>query len=150
MKFLQKVLPPIHLALCLVIMYLLHHFLPLLRVIPGHYTNAGLPIVLMGLFTTSLGATTFRKADTPVRPFEPSTTLVTHGLFRFSRNPMYLGMVIILAGAAVFMGTLSPFFIVPVFIVILQEGYIKHEELFMEKLFGETYRDYKSRVRRWL
>ena len=150
MKIFQKILPPIHLAICLVIMFLLHRFLPLLTVIPGHYTNAGLPIVLMGLFSAGLGATTFRKADTPVKPFEPSTTLVTHGLFRFSRNPMYLGLVFVLTGAAVFMGTLSPFFVVPLFILVLQEGYIKHEEVFLEKLFGDAYRSYKARVRRWL
>ena len=150
MKSLQKILPPVYLALGLITMFLLHNFLPLLIIIPGHYTNAGLPLILTGLFTTGLGAGAFRAADTPVKPFERSTTLVTHGLFRFSRNPMYLGLVLILAGSAVFVGTLSPFFVIPVFVIIIQEGYIKHEEAFLEEIFGEAYRAYRTRVRRWL
>lgn len=150
MKLLQKILPPIYLIICLLLMLVLHYFLPIIKVIPGHYTNAGLPLLLLGFFSTGLGANTFRRADTPVKPFETSTTLVTHGLFRFTRNPMYLGMVFILAGTAVFMGTLSPFFVIPVYILIIQEGYIKHEEAFLENLFGQVYREYKSRVRRWL
>ena len=150
MKLLQKILPPVYLIICLILMLLLHYFFPVMKVIPDHYANAGLPIVLLGLFATGLGATTFKKAETPVKPFEPSTTLVMHGIFRYTRNPMYLGLILILLGMGVFMGTLSPFFIIPVFVIIIQEGYIKHEEAFLENIFGEAYREYKSRVRRWL
>ena len=149
MKSLQKILPPVYFFLSLVIMFLLHYLLPLFNLIPLPYSNVGIPLILTGLFTTSLGATTFRKADTPVKPFEHATALITHGLFRFTRNPMYLGMLIILLGSAFFMGSLSPFLVIPVFFIIIQEGFVKHEEEFLEHIFGDVYREYKARVRRW-
>ena len=150
MKLLQKILPPVYLIIFLLLMLLLHHFFPVMKIISDHYANAGLPVIILGILSTGLGAGTFKKADTPVKPFEPSTALVVHGIYRFTRNPMYLGLVLILVGTAVFMGTLSPFFVIPVFVIIVQEGYIRHEEVFLEKIFGEAYREYKSRVRRWL
>jgi protein-S-isoprenylcysteine O-methyltransferase Ste14 len=98
---------------------------------------------------SSWGANAFRKAGTPVKPFEPSTVLVLHGLYRYTRNPMYLGLIVILSGSGILLGSLSPFLVIPVFFLIIQEGFIKHEELFLEKIFGDEYREYKSRIRRW-
>ena len=92
----------------------------------------------------------FKRAGTPIIPFEKSTSLLTHGIYRYTRNPIYLGMLIILAGAAVFLGSLTPFLVLPVFFFIIQEGYIRHEEPFLERIFGEQYRAYRRRVRRWL
>jgi len=63
---------------------------------------------------------------------------------------MYLGMVILLIGVASYLGNLTPFLIIPVFFLILQENFIKHEELFLENIFAQEYLDYKNDVRRWV
>jgi protein-S-isoprenylcysteine O-methyltransferase Ste14 len=63
---------------------------------------------------------------------------------------MYLGLMIILIGSGILLGSLSPFLVIPVFFLIIQEGFIKHEEPFLENIFGDEYREYKSRIRRWL
>jgi len=149
-KALQAVIPPVYLLISLLLMLVLHYRLPLLRLIPAPYTYTGVSLIIVGLSLAVLGAGMFRRADTPVRPFQKSTTLVVQGLFRYSRNPMYLGLLLILLGTAVVLGSLSPFLVIPVFFVIIQEGYVKHEERFLEELFGEAYRRYKQRVRRWL
>jgi protein-S-isoprenylcysteine O-methyltransferase Ste14 len=149
MKALQFVIPPVYLLISLLLMLVLHYQLPLLRLIPVPYTYTGISLIIAGLALAILGAGMFRRADTPVRPFQKSTTLLVHGLFRYSRNPMYLGLLLILLGTAILLGSLSPFLVILVFFVIIQEGYVKHEERFLEELFGEAYRSYKRRVRRW-
>lgn len=63
---------------------------------------------------------------------------------------MYLGMMIILFGTWIFLGSLSPLFVIPVFFLFIQEIFIKYEEPFLENIFGDQYREYKSKVRRWL
>ena len=92
----------------------------------------------------------FTRAGTPVVPFERSTTLVTGGSYRFTRNPMYLGMVLLLSGVAALLGTLSPWLVIPIFTAVIQTNFIRGEERFLEELFGDSYRAYKTRVRRWI
>ena len=150
MKALQLIIPPVYLLISLLLMLVLHYQLPLLPLIPSPYSYTGVALIVAGLTLAVLGAGMFKRADTPVRPFQKSTTLVVHGLFRYSRNPMYLGLLLILLGTAILLGSLSPFLVIPVFFVIIREGFIKHEEHFLEELFGEAYRSYKQRVRRWL
>lgn len=145
----RKILPPVHFLACLLLMVGLHHHLPLIQLLGAPVTYAGGIIMIAGLFTSLWGANAFRKAGTPVRPFEPSTTLVAHGLYRHTRNPMYLGLITMLIGNAVLLGSLSPFLVIPVFFLIIQEGFIKHEEVFLENIFGDEYRAYKTRVKRW-
>jgi len=76
--------------------------------------------------------------------------LVTGGPYRFSRNPIYLGFVLILAGFPLFSGTVWGAILVPVLILNLNNLVIQHEEAYLEKKFGEAYAGYRSRVRRWL
>ncbi|MGH8742056.1 MAG: methyltransferase family protein, partial [Burkholderiales bacterium] len=70
--------------------------------------------------------------------------------YRFTRNPMYLGMSGALLGAAVYLGSLTPFVVVPAFMALLADRFIAPEEAFLERAFGQAYLDYKARVRRWL
>ncbi|MCH7779688.1 MAG: isoprenylcysteine carboxylmethyltransferase family protein [Acidobacteria bacterium] len=90
------------------------------------------------------------KLGTPLKPFEESTVVVTTGMFRFTRNPMYLGMVVGLLGAAIFLGSLVSLLPVPAFIAIIHFQFIVREERFMEELFGAEYLAYKRKVRRWI
>ena len=92
----------------------------------------------------------FDAAGTPVMPFSESTAVVDTGLFRFSRNPIYLAMVLALTSIGVIIGDLLPLIVIPAFVLIIQTLFIHHEERVLEQRFGEAYRAYKSRVRRWL
>jgi protein-S-isoprenylcysteine O-methyltransferase Ste14 len=103
-----------------------------------------------GMAVTAYSANTFRQAGTPIKPFEPPVRLVTDQLYRFSRNPMYLGMMVILVGTWILLGKLSPVIVIPVFFFIIQEGFIKYEEKFLEEKFSDEYLDYKDKVSRWI
>lgn len=92
----------------------------------------------------------FKLAGTTIKPFQESKTLVTTGIFRFSRNPMYLGFALILVGAAILLGSLTPFFVIPVFVILTEKQFIISEEIMLERTFGTAFLDYKRRVRRWL
>ena len=72
------------------------------------------------------------------------------GPFRFTRNPIYLGMVLLLSGAAVGLGSLSPWFVIPPFILAIAFDVIPAEEAMLTETFGDAYRAYQSRVRRWI
>lgn len=146
----RKIVPPVYLLLTLLSMTALHWLLPIARVIQPPFTYLGIPIVGLALVIGGEAFFGFIKAGTPVIPFERSTVLVTSGSFRFTRNPMYLGMVLILLGVAVLFGTVGPLLPIPLFIWVIQSRFIVGEENFLEELFGEQFLAYKRKVRRWL
>jgi protein-S-isoprenylcysteine O-methyltransferase Ste14 len=146
----RKVLPPAWLAITLVVMTGLHYFLPIARLILQPWSFAGAVLIVAGIALSATGAGTFRRAGTPVIPFERSTALVTTGLYRFTRNPMYLGLALVLAGAAIAFGTLGPWLAIPGFLWIISTQFIRGEEAFLEEIFGADYLAYKAKVRRWL
>jgi len=110
----------------------------------------GTVLIVAGIGVTVSAGVSFRQARTPLLPFEQSTTVVTTGLYRLSRNPMYVGMAMTLLGIASLMGRLSPFLLVAVFVAIIHFRFVLPEEKFLEGLFGTEYLDYKKRVRRWI
>ncbi|ETW93546.1 methyltransferase family protein [Candidatus Entotheonella palauensis] len=116
---------------------------------PWHWIIGGL-LFLAGTRCTGLDAQLFRKAGTNLVPFSESTTLVTHGLYRYTRNPMYLGLVIALAGIAFMLNERWPWLVLPVFAAVIQWRFIRFEERLMETTFGDDYLAYQRRVRRWL
>ncbi|OGT35148.1 MAG: hypothetical protein A2W28_01970 [Gammaproteobacteria bacterium RBG_16_51_14] len=146
---LRKIIPPVYFLAALALMVGLHHYLPLVQLVAAPVSCAGVILISVGLLVSFWGANAFRKAGTPVKPFEQSTTLVLHGLYRHTRNPMYLGLIVMLVGTGIWLGSLSPFLVVIIFFLIIQEGFIRHEEPFLENIFGDEYRAYRSRVRRW-
>ncbi|MGD8385312.1 MAG: isoprenylcysteine carboxylmethyltransferase family protein, partial [Lysobacterales bacterium] len=83
-------------------------------------------------------------------PFSPATTLVTGGLYRYTRNPMYLGMTLMLLGMALLLGSVTALAPVAGFARVIHKRFVLPEEAFLEKAFGQAYLDYKLRVRRWL
>lgn len=112
----------------------------------------GFGLGAIGLVMEFIAAGAFFRAKTTVNPLAPrkSAALVTSGLYRISRNPMYLGMAILLAGVALYFGNaLGPVFLI-FFIVLINELQIKPEEAALEEIFGDDYRAYKKRVRRWI
>ena len=146
----RRVLPPVWLALTLAVGYGFHKLLPLMQLFPAPWKYGGAVVIALGVVIAATAANLFRRAHTPVIPFHTSTALVTTGWYRFTRNPMYLGMVLAACGVAIVQGSLGAWFPVPLFIAILQLRFIRGEEEFLEAIFGDEYRRFKDRTRRWL
>ncbi len=110
-----------------------------------------------GLFTLGLAIElvaiiTFRRAKTTINPLTPraSSQLVTRGIYQYSRNPMYVGMVCQLLALAFYLAAPVSLLGLPLFVVVLNELQIKPEECVLGKGFGSSYREYQQQVRRWL
>jgi protein-S-isoprenylcysteine O-methyltransferase Ste14 len=146
----HPIVPPIYFFAALLAETGLYFYAPILAVVPVPINLAGALLVVLGLALTLSAAGLFRRAGTPVRPFQRSTALVISGTYRITRNPMYLGMVLVLLGVAVLLGTASAFLPIPFFVWQIRRKFVLLEEQFLEGLFGQPYLDYKARVRRWL
>ena len=150
MNKLSRIVPPVYFLIAILTMVGLHYVLPLARWLSPPLTYAGALLIAVGIGMAAWGSRAFANAGTPVRPFEASTRMVTHGLFRYTRNPMYLGMIAILAGTGLLLGTLMPLALIPLFVYLIQTLFVLPEEKMLEATFGEEYRQYLARVRRWI
>ncbi len=105
-----------------------------------------------GALTIASGIASFRRAGTTVNPLKPgsSSTLVRSGIYAFTRNPMYLGFLLILVGWSFYLSNILAFLVVPFFILYLNRFQIEPEERALGVLFGHEFLGYRSRVRRWL
>jgi protein-S-isoprenylcysteine O-methyltransferase Ste14 len=118
--------------------------------------DLGEPSRLLGWFAVGIGLAlftwtlwTFTRHRTTVNPYAGASALCTSGPFRFSRNPIYLGDWFILIGVSLLLHTMWPLVFAPLIWIMLRFGVIRHEEAHLEAKFGDVYRDYTSRVRRW-
>ena len=146
----KKPLPPTYFMSALVACLLLHFLLPVARIIFFPYNLIGFLPALFGSYLNLQADNAFKRVNTTVKPFEQSTVLVKDGVFRISRHPMYLGMVLILFGLAIFLGTISPYIAVIVFIFLMERNFIHIEEQMLESAFKQEWLDYKKHVRRWI
>jgi protein-S-isoprenylcysteine O-methyltransferase Ste14 len=146
----RKTMPTTYLLIFMLMMVTLHFLIPLVQVIPVPWNMVGILPIVAGVALNLIADNAFRKASTTVKPLEESSTLVTNGVFRFSRNPMYLGFMLILLGIAIILGSLTPFAIVPVFTILMDQVFIHVEESMMQVKFGQDWLQYKANVRRWI
>ena len=109
-------------------------------------------LIFVGLLIGLLALRSFNKYGTTFDPLHPdkATRLVTDGLFGFSRNPMYLGLLTALAGVAIYTGIFSGLIVLPGFILYITHFQIKPEEEAMAMLFGKEFLQYSKSVRRWI
>lgn len=153
MRFLELKIPPVALFLvALVLINRLSDLLPFTEVnLPYKYLVFALCFVTAGVIGIA-GVVQFRRAKTTVNPVQPhkATTVVDSGVFHYSRNPMYLGLLLLLVGFAYWHQNIISFAVVAGFVVYMNRFQIVPEERALEHLFGEDYVDYKTRVRRWL
>jgi protein-S-isoprenylcysteine O-methyltransferase Ste14 len=106
--------------------------------------------VLAWLALDGLASLRFVRAGTPVIPFKPTTALVVDGPYRFSRNPIYLGMAALYVGLAFLLGILWSLLFLPFVLIAVDRLIIAREEPYLERKFGQDYVEYKQRVRRWI
>jgi protein-S-isoprenylcysteine O-methyltransferase Ste14 len=113
---------------------------------------AAIAIALAGGATAIAGAAAFRRSKTTVNPLKPETTscLVTSGVYRFTRNPMYLGLVVVLLAWAVFLSSAWTLLGPLVFTLYMTRFQIMPEERVLSRMFGTAYSAYQAKVRRWL
>ncbi len=153
MTTLELRIPPLLLmALCAGLMVALAAAAPAAGLpIPASGLIAG-ALALLGAVIAVLGVWEFRSAGTTVDPRIPeqSASLVVRGVYRFSRNPMYLGFLLLLCAWAVFLSSLAALVMLPVFVLYMNRFQIAPEERYMREKFAETYAAYQARVRRWL
>lgn len=110
----------------------------------------GWALVAAGLILFAWSLVTMRRHLTTVNPFRASSALCTDGPFRFSRNPIYLGDWLVLLGSTLVMSSAWPVVFAPLIWFIIRYGVIRHEEAHLEEYFGDAYREYRTKVRRWL
>ena len=143
-------LPPVYLVLSLGAMAVLHFGFPIARPIEAPYRHGGAVLIGLAVALIVWAAVLFRRARTGIVPFSEATALVTAGPYRFTRNPMYLGMAGILGGTALWLGSLTPWLVLPAFMRLVAERFIGPEEAMLKAAFGRAYEEYKAAVRRWL
>ena len=146
----SPVLPPTYFFLALAVTVAIHFLWPLTQVIAWPYRWFGLLPLAFGGWITVWADQIFKRVETTVKPHLDPTALVAEGPFRISRHPMYLGMTLILFGVALLLGSVTAFIPAVAFCLVMQLVYIPMEEAAMLAVFGEDYRQYRSRVRCWI
>ncbi|MGD0946271.1 MAG: isoprenylcysteine carboxylmethyltransferase family protein [Candidatus Binatia bacterium] len=120
----------------------------LLPPLPARLLGAALLLASIALARSAQG--TMKRAGTNVRPDQPSLHLVTDGPFRYRRNPLYLSTLGLYGGVTLLVDALWPVVLLIPLVAVLRWGVIAREERYLEHKFGDEYRAYKARVRRWL
>lgn len=150
LRTMQRLLPPIVFVIAALSMWALHACAPVATLVPSPLNWAGLILIVCGLAAARWGAVTFRRIGTEIMTFGRPDRLVTHGLFRYTRNPIYLGFVIALAGLAMTLGSVTTLIPVLGFFLLADRWYVPFEERRLLETFGPSYEQYASTVRRWL
>lgn len=146
----NKILPPTYFYACIVISVMLHFLLPIEQIIKLPYNWIGFLFFFLGgtlnIWTDQL----FKKVNTTVKPFEKPSSLILNGPFKISRNPMYLGMALLLIGLGFVLGSITSFIGFILFVAAMEIGFIHQEEKILLGVFGTEFEAYKKKVRRWI
>jgi protein-S-isoprenylcysteine O-methyltransferase Ste14 len=113
-------------------------------------TLLGAPLLAAGLGVGVVALLQFRADRTPFDPTAPATALATQGIYRFTRNPMYVGALAAFTGLGLWLQNTWLLLLMPPLALALLLLAIKREEAYLERRFGEAYRTYKTKVRRWI
>ncbi|MGB8682344.1 MAG: isoprenylcysteine carboxylmethyltransferase family protein [Candidatus Binatus sp.] len=145
----MKIHPPLLAGVLLLVTLVLHFMLPEERSV-GWYQVIGLLVVAGGVGVSCFAAAIFQARDTTRKPWGEPTAFVAQPPYTWTRNPMYLGLATTLLGLAIFFGSIAMLLAPAVFFAVIDRLVIPREEETMERLFGQDYRDYAYRVRRWI
>ena len=142
--------PPLIFGGALIIGLIVHYFVPIQFLAGTLSIWLGVLLILVAGPIILSAVRTIRRAQTAFDLRKPTTSIVTEGAFRFSRNPAYLALTLLYIGIASLINSLWVFLMVVPTVMVMQRGVIKREERYLERKFGEEYLRYKEQVRRWI
>ncbi|NYT78035.1 isoprenylcysteine carboxylmethyltransferase family protein [Alcaligenaceae bacterium] len=144
--------PPVVMIVVGALMWLLSYLFPAFTLPSISHLWVAIIFVLVGLVIGMLGIITFSRAGTTSNPRKNAkvSALVTSGIYRFTRNPMYLGVLLLLIGWGVYLGNILALICAFVFVLYINHYQIRPEERLLEHKFGDEYVSYKAKVRRWI
>jgi len=146
----KKLMPTTYLLVAMLFCTALYLLIPVAYIVPSPWNLIGLAPLFFGIWINLSADRAFKMAKTTVKPFEESNALIQDGVFRWSRNPMYLGFVTILLGISLLLRSLSPYIVVVVFVFLIDMRFIRVEEKMLEEKFGDQWKQYRARVRKWI
>jgi len=146
----MKIKPPVYFLAAAGVMAALHFYYPVAQWVEPPISYIGGALFALGVIAVMMIKRRFDAVGTTIKPFAESSALLTDGLYRYSRNPIYVCMLVGLIGVFIAFGSLSPVIVIPVFFWIINSRIIPVEESMLEAAFGDDYRNFKSSVRRWL
>ncbi len=142
--------PPDYFMVLLIISIILHFILPLKKIVSFPYNYSGILLISFGIYLNLWVHFKYKKLKNPIEVEKKPKVFLTSGPFKFSRNPMYLGMLSILLGTSLLLGSLISFIFPVIFLLLINNVTIPIEEKNMEEKFGGKYAHYKNKVRRWI
>ena len=144
--------PPIQALLSAIMMWLISRYFTHANFSFNGINIFALIFLIIAAIIIILSMYKFKKIKTTISPLRPNKTssLVNSGIYAYTRNPMYLGLLLILFSTALFLKNLISFLIIPLFILFITKNQILPEEEALENIFGEEYKNYKKKVRRWI
>ena len=144
------IFPPILFGICVVGGTILHRVCPYRLPLEPWMRGLGGALGLAAVVLAIWGERTMKAAGTNVRPNLPALAIVSNGPFAFTRNPLYLAVLTLFAGIGIALASPAFLAVLPPLVLVLRFGVVAREERYLEAKFGDVYRDYKTRVRRWI
>lgn len=142
--------PPLIYAGGLILGFIVHLFAPMNFLPSALAFVIGIPLIVLGFALAFFAIVAMHRADTSPDPRTPTRTIATGGPYRFTRNPIYLGMAIVYLGIACAINALAALALLPVAIVVIHFGVIAREEKYLAQKFGDEYLRYQKNVKRWI
>ena len=146
----MKLYPPLMVLIGLLVQLAIAFNGPVQPLLGAAWQYVGIGLMIFSFVTILLLARKFSRTETTILPDGQPSQLMDDGLFAYSRNPIYVAMALLLFGSALATGQIWGLLVVPVFILLVQQMWIVKEEENLEQEFGQIYRNYKDRVRRWV
>ena len=145
-----KVPPPLIYLSAMIAGLILNYFFPMAFLPVSVSRIAGILLVAFAVFIFVSAFQKFKRAETNLEPWKPTTAIVSDGVFRFSRNPIYLAFTLFYLGATFLFNSLWLLALLMPVLFVMSYSVIGREERYLENKFGTEYSDYKRRVRRWI
>ena len=150
MKKQSKISPPTYFYLLIILLIIIHFLLPIILIIKPPFSYLGIIPIIIGIYLNIWTDKLFKTKKTTVKPYEKPSQLITEGPFKISRHPMYLGMLLILLGIAIVLGSVITLIFPIIFILLMEILFIPFEENNLKNIYEQDYFKYKKRVRRWI
>ena len=146
----RKIYPPTYFILYLLLSIVLHFVMPVAQLISPPLNYFGIVLILLGIILNIWADQLYKKNQTEISPDKKSKVFVKNGPYHYSRNPMYLGIIMILGGASVILGSIISFIGPILFYITIELKFIGIEEKNMNEVFGKEFEEYKQTVRKWI